>query len=77
MLKKLKTWLRLLRSTANRVVGKHMHLQAIESALAKAEDAILKDHAATCVESAVASGDGSDQRRKFAELIDLIGRVKR
>ena len=54
-----------------------MLLQAIESALAKAEDAILKDHAATCVESAVASGDGSDQRRKFAELIDLIGRVKR
>ena len=52
-------------------------VQAIKSALAKVEDAILKDHAATCVESAIASGDELDQRKKFAELIDLIGRVKR
>lgn len=52
-------------------------MQAIKSALAKVEDAILKDHAATCVESAIASGDESDQRKKFAELVDLVGRVKR
>jgi len=52
-------------------------MQAIKSAFAKVEDAILKDHAATCVESAIASGDEGDQRKKFAELVDLFGRVKR
>jgi DNA-binding FrmR family transcriptional regulator len=52
-------------------------MQAIKSAFAKVEDAILKDHAATCVESAIASGDERDQRNKFSELVDLFGRVKR
>jgi DNA-binding FrmR family transcriptional regulator len=52
-------------------------MQAIKSAFAKVEDAILKDHAATCVESAIASGDARDQRTKFSELVDLFGRVKR
>lgn len=52
-------------------------VQAIKSALAKVEDAILKDHAATCVETAIASGDETEQRNKFAELVDLFGRVKR
>ncbi len=52
-------------------------MQAIKSALAKVEDAILKDHAATCVDRAIASGNEADQRRKFDELIDLIGKVKR
>ncbi len=52
-------------------------MQAIKSALAKVEDAILKDHAATCVDRAIASGSEADQRRKFDELIDLIGKVKR
>ena len=51
-------------------------MQAIKSAFDKVEDAILKDHAATCVESAIASGSEEDQRRKFAELIDLFGRIK-
>ena len=52
-------------------------MQAIKSAFGKVEDAILKDHAATCVESAIESGDEHDQRSKFAELVDLFGRVKR
>ena len=51
-------------------------LQAIKSALAKVEDAVLKDHAATCIESAIASGNEADQRKKFDELIELIGKVK-
>ena len=49
---------------------------AIKSALAKVEDAILKDHAATCVESAIASGDEEDQRQKFGELVDLLSKIK-
>ena len=52
-------------------------VQAIKAALARVEDAILKDHAATCVESAIRSGDSEDQRAKFGELVDLIAKVKR
>lgn len=52
-------------------------LQAIKAALARVEDAVLKDHAATCVESAIESGDALDQRQKFEELIDLLGKVRR
>ncbi len=51
-------------------------MQAVKSALAKVEDAILKDHSATCVEKAIASGDEAEQRKKFAELIDLLSKVK-
>lgn len=52
-------------------------IQAIKSALAKVEDAILKDHAATCVETAIASGEEEEQRRKFGELVDLFAKMKR
>lgn len=52
-------------------------LQAIKSALAKVEDAILKDHAATCVEAAIDSGNQFDQRKKFDELVELFAKVKR
>ncbi len=51
-------------------------IQAIKSALAKVEDAVLKDHSATCVETAIASGDADEQRRKFGELVDLLSKVK-
>ncbi len=52
-------------------------LRAVQAALARVEDAVLKDHAATCVERAIESGDPDEQRTKFAELVDLIARVKR
>lgn len=52
-------------------------MQAIRSALARVEDAILKDHAATCIESAIASGNEAEQRAKFSELVDLMGKVRR
>lgn len=52
-------------------------VQAVKAALARVESAILKDHADCCVNEAIASGDAADQRIKFAELIDLIDRVKR
>ncbi|MEM8496640.1 MAG: metal-sensitive transcriptional regulator [Pseudomonadota bacterium] len=51
-------------------------MQAVKSALAKVEDAILKDHSTTCVEKAIASGDAAEQRKKFTELIDLFSKVK-
>ncbi len=52
-------------------------LQAVKAALARVEDAVLKDHTATCVEHAIASGDARAQREKFDELIDLLSKVKR
>ena len=51
-------------------------IQAIKAALSKVEDALLKDHAATCVESAIRSDDEQDRRQKFNELIDLLGKIK-
>ncbi len=52
-------------------------VQAIKAALAKVEDQILKDHAATCVNAAISSGDAAEQQKKFTELVELIGKVKR
>lgn len=51
-------------------------MQAIKAALARVEDAILKDHSATCVNAAIATGDETEQRKKFNELIDLMSKVK-
>jgi DNA-binding FrmR family transcriptional regulator len=52
-------------------------IRAIQSALARVEDAVLKDHAATCVNAAIASGSKQEQRRKFEELVDLMAKVKK
>lgn len=52
-------------------------LQAVKSALSRAEDEILKNHAACCVAEAISSGDADQQREKFTELIELFGKVKR
>ena len=52
-------------------------VQAVKSALASVESAILKDHAACCVADAIGSGDANEQRQKFNELIDLFGKVRR
>lgn len=52
-------------------------LQAARAALAKVEAAVLKDHAATCVADAIASGSEADQREKFTELVDLFTRHRR
>jgi DNA-binding FrmR family transcriptional regulator len=52
-------------------------MQAVKSALAKAEDLILKDHAAHCVADAMKSGDPTLQSQKFEELVELIGKFKK
>ncbi|MFN3620842.1 metal-sensitive transcriptional regulator [Sphingorhabdus sp.] len=52
-------------------------VQAVKSALASVENAILKDHAACCVADAIKSGDVTEQQEKFNELIELFGKVKR
>jgi DNA-binding FrmR family transcriptional regulator len=52
-------------------------ISAVRAALRRAEEEILRDHVAHCVEHAIASGNKTDQRNKIAELMDVIGRVER
>jgi DNA-binding FrmR family transcriptional regulator len=52
-------------------------ISAIRAALRRAEEEILRDHVAHCVEHAIASGNKADQRRKISEIIDVLGRTDR
>ena len=52
-------------------------IAAVRAALRRAEEEILRDHVAHCVEHAIVSGDRADQRRKIAELMDVVGRAER
>src|SRR5881296_256611 len=52
-------------------------IAAVRAALRRAEEEILRDHVAHCVEDAIASGDKAAQRRKIAELMDVVGRADR
>jgi DNA-binding FrmR family transcriptional regulator len=52
-------------------------IAAVRAALRRAEEEILRDHVAHCVENAIASGNKADQRRKIAELMDAVGRADR
>jgi DNA-binding FrmR family transcriptional regulator len=52
-------------------------LSAARAALRRAEEEILRDHVASCVEGAIKSGDKADQRRKVAELMDVFARAER
>src|SRR6186713_1487975 len=52
-------------------------ISAVRAALRRAEEEILRDHVAHCVEGAIASGNRADQRRKVAELMDVFGRAER
>jgi DNA-binding FrmR family transcriptional regulator len=46
---------------------------AVQAALRKVEEEILRDHVAHCIQLAIASGNKADQRRKMAELMDIVG----
>ena len=52
-------------------------ISAVRAALRRVEDEVLREHVAHCVEHAIASGDARDQRRKVAELIDVLARTQR
>ena len=52
-------------------------ISAVRAALRRVEEEILKDHVAHCVEHAINSDDKVDQRRKIAELMEVVGRVDR
>ena len=52
-------------------------VQAVRAALAKVETEILRDHLGHCIEGAIVSGDRDEQRKKAAELIELLERASR
>jgi DNA-binding FrmR family transcriptional regulator len=52
-------------------------LQAVRAALSKVETEMLKEHLGHCIEGAIVSGDKEEQRRKAAELVELLERAGR
>ncbi len=52
-------------------------ISAVRAALRRAEEEILQDHVAHCVEHAILSGNKQEQRRKIGELIEVLGRAER
>ena len=51
--------------------------RAIRAALVRVESQMLKDHLGHCIEGAIVSGNGGEQRKKASELIDLLERSAR
>jgi DNA-binding FrmR family transcriptional regulator len=47
-------------------------LRAVRAALSRVESELLKSHLDHCIESAIVSGDQTEQRKKAAELIELL-----
>jgi len=47
-------------------------IRAARAGLARVEQIILADHLKNCVEHAIVSGNPDDQRKKMAELIEII-----
>jgi DNA-binding FrmR family transcriptional regulator len=52
-------------------------LQALRAALNRVETEMLKDHLGHCIEAAIVGGDPAEQRKKAAELIELVERSSR
>lgn len=51
-------------------------LKAVRAAVDRVETEMLRDHLNHCIEGAIVSGDVEDQRRKAAELIQLLERSR-
>ena len=52
-------------------------LQAVRAALVRVESEMLKNHLGHCIESAIVSGNANEQRKKAAELVELLDRAAR
>jgi CsoR family transcriptional regulator, copper-sensing transcriptional repressor len=51
-------------------------ISAIQAALHRAEDEILREHVGHCVEGAIKSGNKTNQRKKIAELMQVFARSR-
>lgn len=52
-------------------------VSAARAALRRAEEEILRDHVSSCVQHAINCGDKQDQRKKIAEIMDVLSRSDR
>jgi len=52
-------------------------LRAIQAALRKVEEQVLRTHVEHCVAAAVKSGRPAEQRKKIDELLEVVGRFGR
>lgn len=52
-------------------------IAAVRAALRRVEEEILREHISHCVEHAIVSGDAAEQRRKVAELMEVLSRSAR
>lgn len=52
-------------------------VSAVRAALRRAEEEILRDHVSHCVQHAINSGDKQDQRKKIAEIMEVLSRSDR
>jgi DNA-binding FrmR family transcriptional regulator len=52
-------------------------IAAVRAALRRAEEEILRDHVAHCVEHAISSGSKAAQRQKIEELMAVVSRSDR
>jgi DNA-binding FrmR family transcriptional regulator len=52
-------------------------IAAVRAALRRVEEEVLRDHVAHCVEAAIQSGNAGEQRRKLAELMEVLARADR
>ena len=50
-------------------------IEAVKAALKKVQDEILRDHISHCVEHAITSGDKKEQRKKVAELVQVLSHI--
>jgi DNA-binding FrmR family transcriptional regulator len=51
-------------------------ISAVRAALQRAEEEILREHVSHCVEGAIKSGNKVDQRKKIAELMQVLSRAR-
>ena len=52
-------------------------IAAVRAALRRVEEEVLREHISHCVEHAIVSGNADEQRRKVAELMDVLSRTAR
>lgn len=52
-------------------------IAAVRAALRRVEEEVLQEHISHCVEHAIKSGNAAEQRKKVAELMELLARSAR
>jgi DNA-binding FrmR family transcriptional regulator len=52
-------------------------ISAVRAALRRVEHEVLQEHIGHCVEHAIVSGNATEQRKKIAELMELLNRATR